>query len=144
VTPTHALPATSPAVNKGVNCPSTDQRGIARPQGDQCDVGAYELEGSAPGAFSQVSPANGTTISTFVFTWTASSGAAEYKLSIQNPAGEKIVSEKLPAASLTCSPDCSTTATADFKPGKTYTWKLVAKNPFGKVKTEKRTFNVQG
>ena len=30
------------------NCPATDQRGITRPQGPQCDIGAYELvEGPA-------------------------------------------------------------------------------------------------
>ncbi|MDW8255386.1 MAG: choice-of-anchor Q domain-containing protein, partial [Chloroflexota bacterium] len=28
-------------------CPSTDQRGVARPQGPACDVGAYEF-GAAP------------------------------------------------------------------------------------------------
>jgi len=25
-------------------CPATDQRGIARPQGPHCDIGAYELQ----------------------------------------------------------------------------------------------------
>jgi beta-glucanase (GH16 family) len=44
-TQTHALSAGSPAIDAadaGV-CPATDQRGIARPQGAGCDVGAYEL-----------------------------------------------------------------------------------------------------
>ncbi|WP_026370734.1 choice-of-anchor Q domain-containing protein [Kallotenue papyrolyticum] len=45
LTPTRALPLTSPAVNAGTNsgCPATDQRGIARPQVGTCDIGAYEL-----------------------------------------------------------------------------------------------------
>jgi CSLREA domain-containing protein len=36
----------SPALNAGNNslCPETDQRGIARPQGPQCDIGAFEAE----------------------------------------------------------------------------------------------------
>ncbi len=37
------LPAAgSPALNAGVACPATDQRGVARPQGGGCDIGAVE------------------------------------------------------------------------------------------------------
>ena len=41
---THALLAGSPAINAGDNngCPTTDQRGVARPQGTSCDIGSYE------------------------------------------------------------------------------------------------------
>ena len=41
---THALLSGSPAINAGTNsgCPATDQRGIRRPQGGVCDIGAYE------------------------------------------------------------------------------------------------------
>ena len=43
-TPTHALLDGSPAIDAadGGLCPSTDQRGVARPQGPACDVGAFE------------------------------------------------------------------------------------------------------
>ena len=43
---THALLPGSFAINGGDNsgCPATDQRGVARPQGGTCDIGAYELE----------------------------------------------------------------------------------------------------
>jgi hypothetical protein len=36
----------SPAINEGGDCPppATDQRGVARPQGSSCDIGAYEAE----------------------------------------------------------------------------------------------------
>jgi len=46
-TPTHALLPGSPAVDAGDGhaCPSTDQRGVPRPQGRACDIGAYELVG---------------------------------------------------------------------------------------------------
>ena len=51
-TQTMKLGPASPAINRvmvppsqvSINCPSTDQRGISRPQGLLCDVGAYELE----------------------------------------------------------------------------------------------------
>lgn len=45
-TPTHALLAGSPAINAGDNagCPATDQRGVARPQEQICDIGAFERQ----------------------------------------------------------------------------------------------------
>ncbi len=46
-TKTHALVAGSPALNvdpSGTGCEPIDQRGITRPQGGACDVGAFELE----------------------------------------------------------------------------------------------------
>jgi len=43
-TQTMALSAGSPAIDAGSAawCPATDQRGVARPQGAACDIGAYE------------------------------------------------------------------------------------------------------
>ncbi len=45
---TMALLPGSPALGKiparGAGCPSTDQRGIPRPQGTDCDIGAFELQ----------------------------------------------------------------------------------------------------
>ncbi len=43
-----ALDPESPAVDAGpakkrLGCPKTDQRGIKRPQGAGCDMGAFEL-----------------------------------------------------------------------------------------------------
>lgn len=45
-TETHALLENSPAINAGSNaaCPAQDQRGVTRPQGPTCDIGAYEFE----------------------------------------------------------------------------------------------------
>lgn len=42
---TRALLPGSPAIDAGDNgsCPPADQRGVGRPQGDVCDIGAYEL-----------------------------------------------------------------------------------------------------
>lgn len=47
LTLTHALLPASPAVEagaSGADCPPADQRGVSRPQGLQCDIGAFELE----------------------------------------------------------------------------------------------------
>jgi hypothetical protein len=40
-------PTISPAINAADNntCPATDQRGVSRPQGANCDIGAYEADG---------------------------------------------------------------------------------------------------
>lgn len=47
-TETHALLAGSPAIDAaGASCSITDQRGVARPQGFACDIGAYESEEGA-------------------------------------------------------------------------------------------------
>ena len=43
---TAALHATSPAIDAAdATCPATDARGIARPVGGACDIGAYEFNG---------------------------------------------------------------------------------------------------
>lgn len=50
-TRTHALLPNSPAIDAGGtsanDCPRVDQRGVARPQGTACDIGAYEVTVSA-------------------------------------------------------------------------------------------------
>ncbi len=45
-TQTRALLTGSPAINKGNNntCPTIDQRGVTRPQGGTCDIGAFEVK----------------------------------------------------------------------------------------------------
>jgi hypothetical protein len=47
---TRAIPSNSSAVNTGDNsgCPGTDQRGVARPSGGVCDIGAYEYDSGPP------------------------------------------------------------------------------------------------
>lgn len=48
-TQTLALRAGSPALDAaGEPCPATDQRGVPRPQGPACDIGAFEVQVPAP------------------------------------------------------------------------------------------------
>ncbi|MEN8260894.1 MAG: choice-of-anchor Q domain-containing protein, partial [Pseudomonadota bacterium] len=64
-TETHALVAGSPAIDAVplANCTlSTDQRGVARPQGAACDIGAFELEQDAAGGTLYVSSSSGGTV----------------------------------------------------------------------------------
>jgi hypothetical protein len=142
VTPTHALTLSSPAVNGAENCPSKDQRGTPRPQGDQCDIGAYELVGTAPAPFALISPADGATLSAPLLTWSASAGADQYVIVVKREGSdEKLLKEKPTSASLNCTAQCSMSlAGITLKPGKTFTWKVIAKNPFGKFNGGKWRF----
>ena len=82
-TQTMALGLGSLAIDKGDSaaCPATDQRGVARPQGDGCDIGAYEVVSLFPGAFGKVSPSDGATgqSSSLTLSWASSSGADTYE-----------------------------------------------------------------
>jgi predicted outer membrane repeat protein len=48
-THSHALVPGSAAVDAGTGCPAEDQRGVARPQGPACDIGAYEAPAQGGG-----------------------------------------------------------------------------------------------
>jgi len=81
---TMALLAGSPAVNANTEIcpptPPTDQRGIVRPQGPACDIGAFELAGAPPLptlSINSVSLPEGNSGTTaFVFTVTLSAASA--------------------------------------------------------------------
>ncbi len=84
-TQTMALPFGSPAVDaipsSTPGCAgTTDQRGITRPQGSGCDIGAYELvqSGSGQPATPTGLTVTGVTSSSVSLSWNASSGATGY------------------------------------------------------------------
>jgi hypothetical protein len=57
-TQTHALLPGSPAIDavtSGCPPPATDQRGVARPQGAACDIGAFEFGAGAPATLTNLS-----------------------------------------------------------------------------------------
>jgi hypothetical protein len=62
-TQTHALLPGSPAIDAALlaNCPPTDQRGVIRPQGTGCDIGAFELEDTTAPTITITTPADGAT-----------------------------------------------------------------------------------
>lgn len=75
-TQTHALNAGSPAIDAGganSACATSDQRGVTRPQGSACDMGAYEYDGfiSSTPTFTPTSAPTSTFTSTPVLTNTA-------------------------------------------------------------------------
>ena len=77
-TQTIPLGTGSSAIDSGddANCPATDQRGIARPQGSHCDIGAYEappLVAVGPGMYDDTDPAW-----QYTGNWTLYDGAGPY------------------------------------------------------------------
>jgi Ca2+-binding RTX toxin-like protein len=58
-TDTHALLAGSPALDAGAGCGSADQRGVPRPQGPACDIGAFEAASCAGRPTTDVGSAGG-------------------------------------------------------------------------------------
>ncbi len=80
-TATHALLASSPAIDAIPGCnsgPDTDQRGIARPQGANCDTGAFELvDNDAPDTTIDSHPdiSTGDNNASFTFSGNDGSGA---------------------------------------------------------------------
>lgn len=81
-TQTMALPASSPAIDTGDDdsCLSFDQRGISRPQGLHCDLGAYE----ATPVVILLSPSDGenTLTNRPTFDWTNFPGATAYHIQV--------------------------------------------------------------
>ena len=63
---THALLPGSRAIDSGAQngCPATDERGVTRPQGPRCDMGAFEREQAATATPITVTPQPGTPTAT--------------------------------------------------------------------------------
>jgi uncharacterized repeat protein (TIGR01451 family) len=70
-TPNHALKPGSPALEGVATCgASEDQRGVSRPQGQACDIGAFELEATNLAVSKSVTPANPQTGDVLTYTIT--------------------------------------------------------------------------
>ncbi len=98
-TQTMALAPNSRAINAALNanCPATDQRGMARPQGKFCDSGAFELE--PPQGLTLTSPPDKARVkpSDIHLLWSATERVAYYRLTVRQdaPDGKTVISKKL-------------------------------------------------
>jgi predicted outer membrane repeat protein len=100
--PTFTVPIQvgSSAMDNGYDaiCPATDQRSVARPQGAHCDIGAYELDATAPSVFSILrADPNPTKAGSVDFTITFSEpvtgvDAADFSLTTSGVTGASITS----------------------------------------------------
>ncbi len=118
------------AINAGndANCPSTDQRGVTRPQGSHCDIGAYEV--TPPGAAALVSPTGdiGTNYNP-TYTWNAVLGATWYYLWVNGPSGN-VIQTWYEASAVCGGGTCSVTPTTTLGGG-SHTWWVQTWNSIG-------------
>jgi hypothetical protein len=93
----------------------------------------------------------GTVDSVTAFTWADGGDATTFKLKVEDAAANIVLAKvSLPADEVTCTAGyCTVTPTAlgldpaGFVPGRSYTWKVIAKNSNGKAKSESATFVVE-
>ena len=93
-TPTHAIGPESPAFEAGdPACLPADQRGVPRPQGPVCDIGAFEAPDQTPPETAIVSaPAGPTTDHTPTFGLSAGEAGSRFECSIDGGAFEPCTS----------------------------------------------------
>jgi hypothetical protein len=137
---TQALLAGSPAIDAGLNssCPSTDERGVARPQGLACDIGAYEVApphgttGSASGISS-----TGAALAGQAANPDAQAASVYFKYGTTTAYGSQTASRSL-------SPFSGSTGVSaglsGLKPKTQYHFELVAVNPDGTSVGTDQTF----
>ena len=110
-TETHAILAGSPAIDfASADCPppASDQRGVARPQGNRCDIGAYESPFAGPTPQPTPSPAP-TPAPTASPTATATSSPEPTATLTSTPTS---TTSPTPTATATSTPPATVTATA--------------------------------
>ena len=125
-TQTMAITADSPAYNAGdspgyfFNCPATDQRGYARPQGASCDVGAFEVDYVDIGLEMSVQPD---------YPWPG--GPITYTIAFNNNSSSEIItgialtdtlSAGIISTTVLTAPDVGVVLT--YTPASTYAWAI--------------------
>jgi hypothetical protein len=127
----------SPALDAGVACAATDQRGVARPQGAACDSGAYELAppvpvtGDAGSVTTTSATLNATLANPALF-----AGSAQFQVGTTTSYGSATAAQPAGAQST----QALSAALAGLKPGTLYHYRLVASNPEGTSAGADRTF----
>jgi len=137
---TEALSFASPAVNAGDNigCPSTDARGVMRPQGTACDIGAFEL--APPSA--TTAPASGIGMTLATLQGSASNpdvlaGSVFFQWGTSTAYGSQTLAQSLTAGS---SAQQLSAALSNLVPGVVYHFRAVATTPDGTSFGADKTF----
>ncbi len=132
----HGGPAINAATNVG--CPATDQRGVKRPQGAFCDIGAYE---SAPPT-ALTGAANHTKPTSAALQGTATNpdvvgGSAHFQFGKTKSYGSSTGHQPVAAGAAA---KVIALAASKLKPGTRYHYRLVVTNPDGTSTGADRTF----
>jgi hypothetical protein len=127
----------SPVLGAGIagNCPSTDERGFARPAASACDSGATQVQRGA--ATTGAASLLGGTIATV--TGTASPSDAATTASFEYGTSTSYGSKSSPR-SVTHDATPVTAKLTKLKPGTVYHYRLVVTSPYGSINGADRTF----
>jgi hypothetical protein len=128
---TMALKPGSPAVDAGTNqgCPATDARGVIRPAGLACDIGAFEV--ATPGATTRT--ANSLTTATAVLNGNASNpeltpATAHFQLGTTTAYGSNTISRQINQVTVGAP---ITASISGLTPNTVYHFRLVVSNAAG-------------
>ncbi|MGH2926778.1 MAG: diguanylate cyclase, partial [Solirubrobacteraceae bacterium] len=142
LTETMALLPGSPALDAvpatGTVCTTSDQRGVSRPQGAACDIGAYEHAppGVSPGDPTAVSPSGATLRGQVTANAQATSYHFDYGTTTAYGAATPAQSAGAGLGAVSVS-----AALSRLTPGTTYHYRLVASNADGTTTSGDRTFS---
>ena len=120
----------------GANCPATDQRGVARPGGTRCDIGAYEVAPptATTGPASQISM-HGATISVTVI-----ANAADATVQFQYGTSTSYGSSTMQQTASGVTSVSLAAQLSSLSPGTTYHYRVVASSNDGTTVSSDRTF----
>ena len=135
-----ALGAGSAAIDQaptGPGCPGEDQRGVPRPSGAACDIGAYEVTPPAVGtASASAITRTGATLNASV-TPNAGSAGARFEFGTSPAHGSTTALQTLAGG---LQPQAISATLAGLAPGTTYHFRLVATSPDGTTQGTDATF----
>lgn len=136
-----ALRPDSPALNAYI-CTGSDQRGIERPFGGSCDIGAIEMNGSMPGGPVITYPVNAGFVSganaSPTITWNPVNDATQYRVQVNDmTAGQRLLRKTMMAGEV-CGVGCAYALATDgviLVNNRRYRVVVFAINEFGNAKT---------
>lgn len=137
---TMALQSGSPAIDAGANsgCPATDERGVLRPAGVACDIGAFEIATPAATTISASAVANtAATLNGNAFNPALASGTVHFQYGTTTAYGKSTPSRPVAATSRQAPIGASVSGLA---PNTLYHFRLVMTNAVGTARGGDRTF----
>ena len=135
--PLQAPAQSSPAVDAGSACASDDARGVARPQGSACDIGAYELALPRASNASATPSRTSATLYGVVENPDFVAGFGFFQFGPTSAYG--LQTSAVPLGALVFHAPLTVTVTG-LKPGTLYHFRTVAQNPDGVVGASDMTF----
>ena len=143
-TQTMRLQAGSAAIDQvpasGAGCSATDQRGVARPGGTACDIGAYEVV--APAITNVAGSPTSTNTATLSATVTAN--APDATVQFQYGTTTAYGASTTPQSAFGFSPVALLAQVSSLSPGTTYHFRVIATSPDGTSTSADRTFTTAG